>query len=100
MRFAEANDNTIKRPPFKILYVRIESEIFWLWQLNHADEICQAYGFDTVYQPLLPKDRVQELFFGENTRTPDDIIIWCCTKLGVRAPIKRLSSTEKMTQNK
>jgi hypothetical protein len=96
MRFAEANDNTIKRPPFKILYVRIESELFWLWQLNHADEICQAYGFDTVYQPLLPKDRVQELFFGENTRTPDDIIIWCCEKLGVRPILnKRISQSQK-----
>jgi len=69
---------------YKMLYIRIESELFWLWQLGHAAEICQEYGFDTLYQPLLPRDRVLELFFGENTRTPDDIIIWCCEKLGVR----------------
>jgi len=28
---------------------------------------------------------VMELFFGSETRTPDDLIIWCCEKLGIRA---------------
>jgi hypothetical protein len=82
---------------YKMLYMRIENELFWLWQLGHAAEICQEYGFDTIYQPLLPKERVIELFFGENTRSLDDIIIWCCEKLGVR-PImnsKRLSQSQK-----
>ena len=68
---------------FKMLYIWAEKEIFWLWQINHADEVCALYGFDTVYQPLLPKDRTMELFFGAETRTPDDLIIWCCEKLGV-----------------
>jgi len=81
---------------FRMLYMRIESELFWLWQLGHAAEICQEYGFDTVYQPLLPKERVIELFFGDNTRTPDDIIIWCCEKLGVRPILdRRLSQAQK-----
>lgn len=76
---------------YKMLYIRIECELFWLWQLGHAAEICQEYGFDTVYQPLLPKDRVMELFFGAETRTPDDLIIWSCEKLGVR-PIMTTST--------
>ena len=75
---------------YKMIYMRIENELFWLWQLTHAAEICQEYGLESVYQPLLPRERVLELFFGENTRTPDDIIIWCCEKLGVRKPIGRI----------
>lgn len=79
---------------FRMLYMRIENELFWLWQIEHAAEICELYGFDIVYQPLLPKERVMELFFGAETRTPDDIIIWCCEKQGVR-PIAR---TNRLTQ--
>ena len=70
---------------FKMIYIRIESELFWLWQINHAAEICELYGFDTTYSALLPKDRVMALFFSTETRTPDDLIIWCCEKLGVRS---------------
>ena len=80
---------------FKMLNIWVEKEIFWFWQINHADEICGLYGFDTIYSALLPKDRVMELFFGTETRTPDDLIIWCCEKLGVRAPIKRPSLAQK-----
>jgi hypothetical protein len=72
---------------FKMLNIWAEKEIFWLWQINHADEVCGLYGYDTTYSALLPKDRVMELFFSAGTRTPDDIIIWCCEKLGVREPI-------------
>lgn len=72
---------------YKMIYMRIENELFWLWQLTHAAEICQEYDLEGVYQSLLPHERVLELFFGENTRTPDDIIIWCCEKLGVRKPM-------------
>ncbi len=75
---------------YKMIYMRIENELFWLWQLTHAAEICQEYGLESVYQPLLPRERVLELFFGENTRTADDIIIWCCEKLGVRKPMGRI----------
>ncbi len=66
---------------FKILHMRIENEIFWLWQLTHAAEICQLYGFNMVYKSLLPTSQVIELFFGENTNTYDNIIVWCCKKL-------------------
>jgi len=80
---------------FRMLYMRIESELFWLWQIEHAVEVCELYGFDTVYQPLLPRDRVMELFFGTETKTPDDIINWCCAKLGVR-PI--MTSSKRLTR--
>lgn len=77
---------------FKMLYIWAEKELFWLWQINHAAEVCELYGFDTAYQPLLPKDRVMELFFGADTRTPDDLIIWSCEKLGVRPIINNSNS--------
>lgn len=78
---------------FKMLNIWVEKEIFWLWQINHAAEVCSLYGFDTTYSALLPSDRVMELFFGAETRTPDDLIIWCCEKLGVRAPAKPVSAS-------
>jgi hypothetical protein len=83
---------------FKMLYNRIEKEIFWLWQINHAAEICGLHGFDTVYQPLLPKARVMELFFGAETRTPDNIIIWCCERLGVRLPFNSMMGNKRLEQ--
>ena len=41
---------------FKMLYNRIEKELFWLWQIEHAAEVCELYGFTNTYQPLLPKE--------------------------------------------
>ncbi len=75
------DDDPDNKFSFRMMYIRIETELFWLWQLEHPTELSEAYELERPYPALIPKSEVMDILFGQQTTTLDGIMTYCLNKL-------------------